>query len=34
MKGSIVQAAEGDRRAARRSQEMARDLIAKYRSEG
>ena len=32
MKGSIVQAAEGDLDAARRAQAMARDLIAKYRN--
>jgi hypothetical protein len=34
MKGANAQAAEGDRRAARRTQEMARDLIATDRSEG
>jgi len=34
MKGSIVQAAEGDREAARRAQSMARSLIAEYRSPG
>ena len=31
MKGSIVQAGEGDVDAAKRAKEMARDLIAKYR---
>jgi AcrR family transcriptional regulator len=31
MKGSIVQAGEGDLDAARRAKEMARDLIEKYR---
>ena len=31
MKGSIVQAAEGDLDAAKRAREMARDLIEKYR---
>jgi len=31
MKGSIVQACEGDLDAARRAKEMARDLIEKYR---
>ena len=31
MKGSIVQAGEGDVDAAQRAKEMARDLIAKYR---
>lgn len=31
MKGSIVQAGEGDADAAKRAQAMARDLIAKYR---
>ena len=31
MKGSIVQAAEGDADAAKRAQQMARDLIEKYR---
>ena len=31
MKGSIVQAGEGDADAAKRAKEMARDLIAKYR---
>ncbi len=34
MKGAIVQAGEGDRDAAKRAQEMARDLIAKYRVRG
>jgi AcrR family transcriptional regulator len=34
MKGAIVQAAEGDRDAAKRAHEMARDLIAKYRVRG
>jgi AcrR family transcriptional regulator len=34
MKGSIVQAGEGDVDAAKRAQEMARDLIAKYRVQG
>jgi AcrR family transcriptional regulator len=34
MKGSIVQAGEGDLDAAKRAQEMARDLIAKYRVQG
>ena len=32
MKGSIVQAGEGDRDAAKRAQAMARDLIDKYRN--
>jgi hypothetical protein len=31
MKGSIVQAGEGDVDAAKRAQAMARDLIDKYR---
>ena len=31
MKGSIVQAAEGDADAAKRAQQMARDLIERYR---
>jgi len=31
MKGAIVQAAEGDAEAAKRAQQMARDLIEKYR---
>jgi hypothetical protein len=31
MKGSIVQAAEGDVDAAKRARQMAADLIAKYR---
>jgi hypothetical protein len=31
MKGSIVQAAEGDVDAAKRAQQMAGDLIEKYR---
>jgi hypothetical protein len=31
MKGSIVQAGEGDLDAAKRAKEMARDLIEKYR---
>jgi len=34
MKGSIVQAAEGDLEAARRAKAMARDLVAKYRAKG
>jgi AcrR family transcriptional regulator len=34
MKGAIVQAGEGDRDAAKRAKEMARDLIAKYRVRG